>query len=197
MMEVFLSRLSRRRLYFSRSDVVNVLREFRTELLRPSIASIGAGFVLALMFLLILGSFGSSASADLKLAPYVKFPTSCCHLPQVFDEGDNPVVSAVIYNSVPEDKIIVEEVYKEIDRDSIKEVIICADEGSAAVSERWANRFTSRRHFTLHTNHLGRESCFNRAMRSSSAEFFLLLNGMNTHHASPSAFQSVTFHTHP
>lgn len=101
---------------------------------------------------------------------------SCgCQLPAVYETYETPNVCAVIHASSR--SISIPHVAKMIRSysESIQEVIICEDSVSDRRFVEWAKALNGTRHFMIRSNGLHDTRCFNRALRMSSADFFILM----------------------
>mmetsp|Transcript_2457 Transcript_2457/g.7332 ORF Transcript_2457/g.7332 Transcript_2457/m.7332 type:complete len:336 (+) Transcript_2457:88-1095(+) len=122
----------------------------------------------------LLGLFRIRSRASCMDRVTLKRQKYSCFLPQVVDDGVVTRLTAVVYASNSRQQS-VNHLFQRLSDDIIDEIIICSDDQNQDSLEMWARSFKSLRHFIFYTNGLGPHSCFNRAMRSSSATNFLLL----------------------
>lgn len=97
-----------------------------------------------------------------------------CRGPDVYESHENPRVCAVVQsfnharNIAAISKALVE-------NPSIDEVVICEDGSTDDSLDLWVAHLRGLKHFVVVSNNLHEVRCYNRAMRMSSADFFVLL----------------------
>lgn len=97
-----------------------------------------------------------------------------CHAPKVYEKHETPTACAIVqsYNHVDNiDRIA----HALISNPAIDEIIVCEDGSSDGSLERWTENLRGKRHFIVVSNNLHEVRCYNRAMRLSSAQYFILL----------------------
>lgn len=97
-----------------------------------------------------------------------------CKRPEVYEPHENPRVAAIVqsYNHRRNIAAIASAL---VDNPAVEEIIICEDGSSDQSLEEWMYRLQGLQHFVVVSNNLHEVRCYNRAMRMSSAEFFILL----------------------
>lgn len=97
-----------------------------------------------------------------------------CRLPDVYERHETPTVCAIVQSfnhrlNVPKIALAL------VDNPSIDEVIICEDGSSDDSLEAWHTHLRGMKHFIVVSNNLHETRCYNRAMRMTSADYFVLL----------------------
>lgn len=97
-----------------------------------------------------------------------------CRLPDVYERHENPRVCAVVqsWNHVGNVREIARAL---VGNDEIDEVIVCEDGSEDGSRDLWVEELKGLQHFVVVSNNLHEVRCYNRAMRMSSAEYFVLL----------------------
>ena len=105
----------------------------------------------------------------------VRAELSCgCRQPDVYEPHETPTVCAIVQSFNHEKN--VERIAKLlIDNSAIQEVIICEDGSTDSSLDKWTEQLRGFRHFIVISNNLHETRCYNRAMRMSSAEYFILM----------------------
>ncbi len=101
--------------------------------------------------------------------------TCGCRLPAVYESSETPNVCAVIHASSR--TVSIPHVARMLRSysGSIQEVIVCEDSASDQRLVEWAAALNHTRHFVIRSNGLHDTRCYNRALRMSSADFFVLM----------------------
>lgn len=97
-----------------------------------------------------------------------------CKRPAVYEGHENPRVAAIVqsHNHVRNIPAIATAL---VDNPAIDEIIVCEDGSTDGSLDVWTDLLTGLTHFVVISNDLHEVRCYNRAMRMSSAEYFLLL----------------------
>jgi hypothetical protein len=97
-----------------------------------------------------------------------------CRVPDVYEPHENPRVCVIVqsFNHAGNVKAIADAL---MGNALIDEVVICEDGSNDGSRELWVEALQGLRHFVIVSNNLHEVRCYNRAMRMSSAEFFVLL----------------------
>lgn len=97
-----------------------------------------------------------------------------CHLPAVYETHETPNVCAILqsFNHAPNIPRIADALKS---NPAIQEIIICEDGSTDKSLEAWTAALNGSKHFIVRSNNLHETRCYNRAMRMSSAEFFVLM----------------------
>lgn len=97
-----------------------------------------------------------------------------CRVPDVYEPHETPNVCAII-QSFNHEQNIPQIARSLVGNPAIQEVIVCEDGSSDSSLDRWMEHLRDFKHFIVVSNNLHETRCYNRAMRMSSAEFFILL----------------------
>ncbi len=97
-----------------------------------------------------------------------------CRLPDVYEPHETPSVCAVLqsYNHAANIPRIATALKA---NPAIQEVIVCEDGSTDGSLGAWALALNETKHFVVRSNNLHETRCYNRAMRMSSAEYFVLM----------------------
>lgn len=97
-----------------------------------------------------------------------------CRVPDVYERHENPRVCAIVqsWNHVGNVREIARAL---VGNEAIDEVIVCEDGSEDGSRDVWVEELKGLQHFVVVSNNLHEVRCYNRAMRMSSAEFFVLL----------------------
>lgn len=97
-----------------------------------------------------------------------------CRQPNVYEPHETPNVCAIVQSFNHEDN--VEKIARSlVQNPAIQEIIICEDGSSDNSLDKWMEQLRDVKHFVILSNNLHEVRCYNRAMRISSAEYFILL----------------------
>ena len=97
-----------------------------------------------------------------------------CKVPDVYEPHETPTVCAIIQSFNHEANI--ERISRAlIDNNAIQEIIICEDGSTDSSLDKWMEQLREMKHFIVLSNNLHETRCYNRAMRMSSAEYFILM----------------------
>ncbi|KAI0564743.1 Glycosyltransferase 2 [Gracilaria domingensis] len=97
-----------------------------------------------------------------------------CRVPDVYEPHETPTVCAIIQSFNHEQN--VERIAKSlVNNPSVQEIIICEDGSTDSSMDKWMEQLRDHKHFIVISNNLHETRCYNRAMRMSSAEYFVLL----------------------
>jgi GT2 family glycosyltransferase len=97
-----------------------------------------------------------------------------CRVPDVYEKHEKPRVCAVVQsfnhraNVVPIARSLVT-------NSAIDEIVICEDGSNDGSLESWAEVLNGINHFIIVSNNLHEVRCYNRAMRISSADYFVFM----------------------
>lgn len=105
----------------------------------------------------------------------VQAETNCgCSLPQVDEPEDVPNVCAVVQSG--DNYQNIEKIgHALVTNPAIDEIVICESGSSEQGLERWTEQLRGVKHFIIVSNNQHESYCYNRAMRLSSADFFILM----------------------
>lgn len=97
-----------------------------------------------------------------------------CRVPDVYEQHENPRVCAIVqsWNHVGNVRQIARAL---VENEAIDEIIVCEDGSEDGSRDVWVEELKGLRHFVVVSNNLHEVRCYNRAMRMSSAEFFVML----------------------
>lgn len=97
-----------------------------------------------------------------------------CHAPKVYEKHETPTMCAIVqsFNHVDNVDRIARAL---ISNPAIDEIIVCEDGSTDGSLEKWTENLRDTRHFIVVSNNLHEVRCYNRAMRLSSAQYFILL----------------------
>lgn len=97
-----------------------------------------------------------------------------CKVPAVYEAHETPTVCAVLqsYNHAANIPRIAAALKA---NPAIQEVIVCEDGSIDGSLAAWADALKETKHFIVRSNNLHETRCYNRAMRMSSAEYFILM----------------------
>lgn len=97
-----------------------------------------------------------------------------CRVPDVYEQHENPRVCAIVqsWNHVGNVRAIARAL---VGNEAIDEVIVCEDGSEDGSRDVWVEELKGLQHFVVVSNNLHEVRCYNRAMRMSSAEYFVLL----------------------
>ncbi|CAN8065518.1 unnamed protein product [Agarophyton chilense] len=97
-----------------------------------------------------------------------------CRVPDVYEPHETPTVCAIVQSFNHEQN--VERIAKAlINNPSVQEIIVCEDGSTDSSMDKWMEQLRDYKHFIVISNNLHETRCYNRAMRMSSAEYFVLL----------------------
>ena len=97
-----------------------------------------------------------------------------CRQPDVYEPHETPTVCAILQSFNHDGNI--EAIAKSlVTNPFIQEIIICEDGSTDASLYRWMEELRDHKHFIVVSNNLHETRCYNRAMRMSSAEYFVLM----------------------
>lgn len=100
---------------------------------------------------------------------------SCgCQMPAVYELHEMPTVCAII-QSFNHQANIPKIAKALVENDAIQEIVICEDGSTDDSVYAWMEALRDTKHFIILSNNLHETRCYNRAMRLSSAEFFILM----------------------
>lgn len=92
----------------------------------------------------------------------------------MYEPHETPTVCAILQSFNHEQNI--EKIARSlVSNPSIQEIIVCEDGSSDASMDKWMEELRDYRHFIVVSNNLHETRCYNRAMRMSSAEYFILM----------------------
>lgn len=97
-----------------------------------------------------------------------------CRLPEVYEPHEAPVVCAIIqsFNHLQNIQKIAHAL---VTNPAIQEIVVCEDGSTDTSLEKWTEQLSGSKHFILLSNNLHEVRCYNRAMRLSSADYFILM----------------------
>lgn len=97
-----------------------------------------------------------------------------CRLPSVYEAHETPNVCAIVQSFNHENNI--DKIARAlVDNPAIQEIIVCEDGSTDNSLDQWMEQLRDIKHFIIVSNNLHEVRCYNRAMRLSSADFFILL----------------------
>lgn len=97
-----------------------------------------------------------------------------CELPEVYEPHETPNVCAIVQSFNHEANI--EKIAHSLKTNpAIQEIIVCEDGSTDRSLEKWNEQLRDVKTFLVLSNNLHEVRCYNRAMRMSSADFFILL----------------------
>lgn len=97
-----------------------------------------------------------------------------CQVPRVYENHETPTVCAIVQSFNHQDNI--EQIAQSlINNPVIQEIIICEDGSTDDSLDKWIEQLRDVKHFVVISNNLHETRCYNRAMRMSSAEYFILM----------------------
>lgn len=97
-----------------------------------------------------------------------------CRVPDVYEPHETPTVCAIIqsFNHAAN----IERIARALkDNPAVQEIIICEDGSTDNSLDIWMEQLRDFKHFVVISNNLHETRCYNRAMRMSSAEYFVLM----------------------
>lgn len=97
-----------------------------------------------------------------------------CRLPEVYEPQEAPTVCAII-QSFNHGQNVEKIASTLINNPAIQEIIICEDGSTDDSLDKWTEQLRDAKHFIVISNNLHEVRCYNRAMRLSSADYFILL----------------------
>lgn len=97
-----------------------------------------------------------------------------CDLPAVYEPHDAPTVCAII-QSFDREQNVEKIAGAPINNSAIQEIVICEDGSSDDSLEKWTEQLRDAKHFIVISNNLHEVRCYNRAMRLSDADYFILM----------------------
>lgn len=105
----------------------------------------------------------------------VRAELSCgCRVPDVYEPHETPTVCAIIQSFNHEAN--VEQIARTLKANpAIQEIIVCEDGSTDNSLDKWMEHLRDFKHFIIVSNNLHETRCYNRAMRISSAEYFILM----------------------
>ncbi|CDF36037.1 unnamed protein product [Chondrus crispus] len=97
-----------------------------------------------------------------------------CRQPDVYEPHETPTVCAIVQSFNHQNN--VERIAKAlVANPAIQEIIVCEDGSTDASLDHWMEQLRDFKHFIVVSNNLHETRCYNRAMRMSSAEYFILM----------------------
>lgn len=97
-----------------------------------------------------------------------------CRQPEVYEPHETPTVCAIVQSFNHEGN--VERIAKAlVANPAVQEIIVCEDGSMDSSLDRWMEQLRDFKHFVVVSNNLHETRCYNRAMRMSSAEYFVLM----------------------
>lgn len=97
-----------------------------------------------------------------------------CRSPTVYEAHESPTVCAIVQSFNHRNN--VEKIAQRlVSNPSIDEIIVCEDGSTDGSLEKWTESLRGVKHFVILSNNLHEVRCYNRAMRLSSAKFFILM----------------------
>lgn len=97
-----------------------------------------------------------------------------CRVPDVYEPHETPTVCAILQSFNHEGNI--EKIAKSlVNNPAVQEIIICEDGSTDSSLDKWMEQLRDFKHFIVISNNLHETRCYNRAMRMSSAEYFILM----------------------
>lgn len=97
-----------------------------------------------------------------------------CRVPDVYEPHETPTVCAIVQSFNHEQN--VEKIAQALIKNpSVQEIIICEDGSTDSSMDKWMEQLRDHKHFIVISNNLHETRCYNRAMRMSSAEYFILM----------------------
>lgn len=123
--------------------------------------------------------------ADDAVVDRVKAEFECgCRVPDVYEIHETPTVCAIVqsYNHAGNIERIAKAL---VDNPAIQEIIVCEDGSTDRSLDTWLEQLRELKHFIVVSNNLHETRCYNRAMRMSSAEYFVLMQDDDLPPAAP------------
>lgn len=105
----------------------------------------------------------------------VRAEMSCgCCMPEVYEPHETPTVCAIIQSFNHQQNI--EKIARGlVNNPAVQEIIVCEDGSTDESLDKWMEQLRDYKHFIVVSNNLHETRCYNRAMRMSSAEYFILM----------------------
>lgn len=105
----------------------------------------------------------------------VRAEMSCgCRLPDVYEPHETPTVCAIV-QSFNHQQNIEKIAQSLVNNPAIQEIIVCEDGSTDDSLDNWMEQLRDYKHFIVISNNLHETRCYNRAMRMSSAEYFVFM----------------------
>jgi GT2 family glycosyltransferase len=114
-----------------------------------------------------------------------------CRAPDVYEPHETPTLCAIVqsYNHAANVPHIARAL---VENPLIDEIVVCEDGSVDGSLDAWLEQLRGVRHFVILSNNLHETRCYNRAMRITSANFFVLLQDDDIPPTSSSSTSSTT-----